>query len=670
MKSRIIVTAFYRILGVVFITISLPSNMNAQLQTSKAFPEGIYIFCGKELPKKFAYIVEKKQKNGEWKSMAELKAPQNIEECNARMQSLPASIASITAIRQAVTEFVWNRMRGSMANLDSLYSHGFDPRFQYVAGVAWFDEDVSEAGTYQYRISRLDKSGELNVLNNVSVVFPAHTLNAQVVPLRYKFNASSVELSYDVSGNKEIAGIKLFRSPYLQHDYREVSAEMMFAMQKDKMVAVVADNDVTNGLTYSYVAVGHDALGNMGIPSDTVNVYFVSKPADLGLITDITVLSMPEKGGNKLSWSTKPSVYVHSIDVYRSRTYDGTYRKLVSLSPDKKEYFDEADIEPAVSYFYYITMNNGMGQSLPSARYPAILEGKKENTIPPQDLTLEKKKNVVTLHFRKVGHDIRAYYIYRGDGYDAALQQLPRMLISTDSLLVYNDTLPVSTRSAIYSYAVASVNSSYNISPMSRRESVSYSGGQLPVPSLIDAKYQNNSVSLIWSDAASFNNAITSYQIARKTTDGANELVAERIIGSSDFMRNYFEDKAVKPGENYVYRVRCITNDSTEVSSFSLPFSVYVPVELALPPGELSAIASDAKILLRWALPLSDDIASVQIYRAPESGKENLLVGLPANAENYEDKTAKKGVMYYYFVVLKYKNGQESKPSDAVSAKW
>ena len=669
MKSRIIVTVFYRILGVVFIIISMPSNIYAQLQTSKAYPEGIYIFCGKELPKKFSYIIEKQQKNGEWKSMTELKAPQNIEECNARIQSLPASIASITAIRPAVTEFVWNRMKGSKANLDSLYSNGFDPRFQFVAGVAWFDEEVSEAGTYQYRISRLDKSYELNVLNTVSVAFPAHTLDAQVVPLRYKFNASSVELSYDVSGNKEITGIKLFRSPYLQHDYREVSTEMMFTMQKDKMVAVVVDKAVTNGLTYSYVAVGHDALGNQGMPSDTVNVYFVSKPADLGLITDITVQSMPDKGGNQLSWSVKPSVYVHSIDVFRSKAYDGAYRRLVSLSPDKKEYFDEADIDPAVSYFYYIAMNNGMGQSLPSARYPAILEGKRENPVPPQDLTLEKKNNVVTLHFRRVGHDVRGYYVYRADGYDASLEQLPRMLLATDSLLTYNDTLPITTRSAVYSYAVASINTSYNISPLSNRENISYSGGQLPVPSLIDAKYQDKSVNLIWTDAASYNNAIAAYQIARKVTDGAKEIEAEKIIGSSDFMRNYFEDKTVQPGVNYVYRVRCVTNDSTDVSSYSLPFSVYVPSELMMPPGDVSAIASDAKILLRWSLPISDDIAAVRIYRAPENGKETLLTELGANAENFEDKTAKKGVMYYYFIVLKHKNGQETKPSDPVSAK-
>jgi hypothetical protein len=32
----------------------------AQPYTSKAYPTGNYIFCGKELPKKFSYLIEKK----------------------------------------------------------------------------------------------------------------------------------------------------------------------------------------------------------------------------------------------------------------------------------------------------------------------------------------------------------------------------------------------------------------------------------------------------------------------------------------------------------------------------------------------------------------------------------------------------------------------------------
>ena len=114
-----------------------------------------------------------------------------------------------------------------------------------------------------------------------------------------------------------------------------------------------------------------------------------------------------------------------------------------------------------------------------------------------------------------MGRDVRGYYVYRADGYDAELQQLPRMLLSTVDELTYNDTLPQSVNPSIYSYAVASVNTSYNISPISSRVNTSYSGGMLLAPSNLDGNYINGSIFTTWSDAASYNNAISGYQVFR-----------------------------------------------------------------------------------------------------------------------------------------------------------
>lgn len=659
-----------RELSAICLLVLSTAMLYSQNSISKAYPTGNYIFCGTELPKTFSYLIEKQENNGQWKSVAQLKAPANLAECRARMMSLPASVASITQIEQAVIEFIWNKINKSSSTLDSLYAYSFDPRFQMLAGVGWFDDGIKQTGTYKYRVSQLSKTGARTLKNDVSVVFPAKQLQAKVVPLRFKINPSDVNISYDVGENKEIMGLKLFRSPYLQKDFKEISPKMMFTTQKDKMVAQLTDNSVTTGLTYSYVAVPYDGLGNLGIASDTVNVYFVSKPVDIGMITEFTATPTPEQKGNLLKWKYRKDVYVSSVDVYRSTSYNNNYIKIASLNAQQTEYFDGSFIEPAITYFYYLMINSGVGNSIPSARVPAILEGKNKNLIPPQDLTLTKKGNVVTLKFRRVGAGIRGYYAYRGDGYQAPLSQLPRMLLSTDSLLTYNDTLPVLSRSAVYSYAVASVNTSYNISPMSNRVSTTFSGGQLPVPTDLNGILQDKQVLLVWSDAAELNSAITGYEIYRKANLNGKEEAPEKLLASTVFSKNNFEDKSVLPGRDYVYRVRCTTSDANDASSFSLPFSIYVLADAALPPNQVSAIAAEKKIMLRWTLPMVENIESVQLYRAPENGKETLLKTLDAKAENYDDTSAKKGTMYYYFVVIKYKNGLESKSTDAVSAKW
>jgi hypothetical protein len=656
---------------IIFFTIGLFVTLQitqAQSPAGKPYATGNFIFCGKDLPKNFSWLIEKQDDKGTWTSIAELKAPGNAAECRARLALLPKAVSAVTEISQGMTDFIWERIKSPSATLDSLYTHSQDPRCQYIAGAGWFDDGITRPGTYKYRISRLSRSRGKTVAGETSVTFPPELSIAEAVPLRYKVNMGFIEISYELSDMKNTVGLKVQRSPYMKNLFSEISAETMFVAEKGKMVALIRDNDVTNGMVYSYFAIPFDGLGNKGKPSEIVNVYFVTKPADIGLITLFSVTPQPDKGGNLLKWNYDNAAFVNAIEIYRSTSYNDNYRRVASLPASQMEYFDDSNLEPSITYFYYIVINNGFGNSLPSARAPAILQGKKANVIPPQDLTLTRNGNVVTLKFRRVGYDVRGYYAYRANGYESELNQLPRMLHSTDSLLTYTDTLPVSHRSSVYSYAVASVNTSYNISPVSNRVSTFFSGGQMPVPDRVNALLEDNTVTLVWNDVSGLNSSITAYEIHRTTVNtlGSGD---ELLLGTVNFMTNSFTDKLIRPGENYVYRVRCIGSDATDASSFSLPYSVHVPSDRALPPGEVSAIASSKAVTLKWTLPFTDDIQSVSVYRAAENGKESLLKTLDAKAERYEDSTVKKGTMYYYFIVIKYKDGLESKPTDAVSAR-
>jgi len=662
MKTKRITVIAFALL--IFMQIAVAQNYKSQSYTT-----GNYIFFGKELAKNFSWLIEKQDAKGKWISVAEIQAPKNVADCRARLMSLPRVVSAITEISDGMTDFIWNKIKAPSATLDSLYIYSTDPRWQYVAGAGWFDDGIKSPGTYKYRVSRLTSSRNKTTVSETSVVFPPQPYNAEAIPLRYKVNMGYIEISFELSDMVNTAGLKLQRSPYLKNDYKDVSAETMFAQEKGKMVALVRDRDVTTGMIYSYVAVPYDGLGNRGKPSEPVNVNFITKPADIGIVTEFTVTPQPEKGGNLLKWDYDHAAFVNAIEIYRSISYNDNYKRVASLPAGQNEYFDGSDLQPSVTYFYYAVLNNGTGTSLPSARVPAILRGNKENVIPPQDIAASRNGNVVTLRFRRVGYDIHGYYVYRADGYTSELHQLERMLHSTDSLLTYTDTLPVSSRSAVYSYAVASVNTSYNISPVSSRVSISFSGGLMPVPDRLNAMLEDNAVKLVWSDVAGLNPSITAYEVYRSIKSQGKESGNEQLLGTVNFMSNSYADKQVMPGMNYVYRVRCIAADTTDVSSFSLPYSFYVPAGNALPPGEVTAIASSKVITLKWTLPVVDDIQSVLVYRAPENGKESLLKTLDGKAESFTDDSAEKGKMYYYFIVIKYKNGLESRPADAVSAR-
>jgi hypothetical protein len=340
------------------------------------------------------------------------------------------------------------------------------------------------------------------------------------------------------------------------------------------------------------------------------------------------------------------------------------------LNPKTKEYFDSRDIQPAVAYYYYISINNGIGQSLPSARVPAILEGNKLNIVPPQDLTISRQENIVTLNFRKLGYDTKSYYVYRGDGYVAPLKQLPRMLISTDSLLTYTDTLPPTINSMVYSYSVASVNSSYNISPQSNRVSISYSGGRLPVPDRVNAIINNDDVLVTWFDAASLHSGVTSYRVFRKTMFKDKVENPEELVATTSFSNNSYTDQSPIPGRYYSYRVQCVGSDSLDVGGFSMSTGILYKANPLLQPGNIMAIPAENKIILEWTLPVDDDLISSLIYRSTENSEPVLLKETDKTIETFEDNTAKKNVQYFYFIVLKYKYDRASIPTDAVSAKW
>lgn len=634
----------------------------------KAYQTGNYIFCGNEIPKNFSYVVERKT-NDSWKPLAHLKAPQSELECRADFMQLPKSLASISPIDKTVIAFVWDKIQRADV-VDSLFAYSIDPRYQYLARTAFFDEGIKEPGTYTYRIRKVLNNGTVLSNNEVKVTFPSAEPVSNVSPVRFVLNENSISISYSIDDLNSISGIKLFRSTYLRNSFSEIPVELLYTQQKGEMVAVLTDKNVLKGLTYSYVAKPYDALGNLGKNSDTLNIHFSAKPADVGLVTNLQVTPDPERGGNILKWDFNYKMNANTIDIYRSASYDGPYLLITSLNPKTKEYFDSRNIQPSIAYYYYVSINTGIGQSLPSARVPAILEGKKPNPFTPQDLSSSREGNVVTLKFRKLGYDTKSYYVYRGDGYVAPLKQLPRMLISSDSLLTYTDTLPKTINSMVYSYAVASVNSSYNISPLSGRVSVSYSGGRLPVAEKVNAMINADNILVTWSDAASLHAGVSGYRVFRKATLNNSEVESERLIATTSFSQNYFTDSNVQPNRYYSYRIQCIGSDSLDAGSISMPGGIAYKTDKLLQPGSVTAIPSDGKIILKWNLPLVDGLSSSLIYRSIENSEPILLKEIEKQTEEFEDRSAQKNIQYYYFIVLKYNDNRLSIPTDAVSGKW
>ena len=668
-SKHVIKKTSMRNIFLIFIILHTVNLTSAQSNTGKWYKTGIYVFCGSELPKRFSYLIEKKKPTDiQWKTIAELRAPKSESECRKNLLSLPASIASFTHIRESEVKKLWQQIQ-SARTLDSLYGFGSDPRFQYVAGCVLLDENIPTKETYQYRIYKLEKNGTKTLLNEERVNYLSNSYHCQLNPVKFKPGEENIRITYAVSDTIQTAGIKLYRSKYEEGKFSEIPSNVFFTKENNKMVAQVTDAGTVAGITYTYVGVPVDALGNEGTPADTLHIYNVVKPSDIGLIQKFEVTPKEKERGNLLEWKLKTTYGIASVDVYRSQTYEGVYKKIISLTPNESKYFDDKDLIPSKAFFYYILVNNGYGNSLPSARIPAILQGNKQNLFPPQNITATRNGNIVKITFVKLESDTRGYYIYRASGYFTPLKQLPRMLLSNDSLLTYIDTLPVSNLPKVYSYSVADINNSYQISPMSERVSVQTSGSNLPAPTSVAAIYRGNNVFVTWKDVSIINPTVTGYKLYRAEADEDGKENGTPYIITETNGENVFIDSTISEGTRYHYYVQTKGLDTSDVSSLSRNASVFIPNKTLINPGKITAIAAENKIIIKWDQPADPTVKSIKVYRAIANQKAILIKELSNSSKQYEDTHVEVNTMYYYFITTASSKNRESQPTSPVSAK-
>ena len=674
---------------------------NVQSPSSRAYPTGIYIFCGKEIPRNFHYLIEKKSAAGAWENVAEVRAPQNAVGFKANLLNLPPYFMAMMPFEYELADSLWKRQIAA-PDVYSLYAYAYDPKIVASMGCGWFDDGLKNEGNLQYRISRVMKEESI-VLGELNQRFPENQYKGTLKTIRFdpSPDLGQITLYYGVTDSVSTYKARLYRSRLMENEYIEVSADAAYATMNDRIVAIIRDETATKGFAYNYFAIPYDALGNLGMPSDTIAAYNLTNRSDIGLLTEFTAVGEKEKKGVALKWEMTSDYFILGYELFRSKNYDGDYQLIATLPANVNSYFDNFNIDPGEAYFYYMTVNNGFGANVPSARIPVILEGDVINFMPPQNLEATVSGNVVELKFQNLKADTRGYQIFRGEGYLGELSLIATMSVAAPSpppsegagggsseeaeggnIVIFNDTLSISYRPKTYSYAVADVNSSYDISPLSDRVSIQWSGGMITSPSGLDVQLRGDEIFVMWDDMTQINAFVSGYNLYRSTVSlppspseepppapskGGVESKPE-IIATLNYDANGYFDKDIIPGKHYRYYVETIDMNG-ELSGVGLHAGIFVPLRPPLPPGQVTAIAADNSILLRWDNPFDENIKSIRIYRAALNAAASLLKELPADQTAFEDQTAKPSEQYFYYVVTVNGRGEESRADEPVSGR-
>ena len=666
-----------RIIFILSIVLLSALPLSAQKPSVSAYPNGIHVFCGTEIPRNFYYLVEKKDATGQWVAVAELRAPKNAAALKANLMNLPSYFRTTMPLPIELSDYLWERQSLS-AYTDSLSVFSTDSKIVSALGCGWFDDGLTAEGDRHYRISRVTGVGAM-ILGEFSQHFPENSYQGTLTALRFTPSpeAGVITIYYALSDPKSTYHVKLYRSRLQENSFHEVSCETSYTSIDDRVVAVIRDETVTKGMAYSYIAVPCDFLGNQGTPADVLNIYNMSNMSDIGILSDFTAVADKDKKGVMLTWTMTSNYYIMGYEIFRSRDYDGVYNRIATLPADVTSYLDDVDIDPGEAYFYYMTVNNGYGNNVPSARTPVILEGVKENFLPPQNVEAILRGNVVQLLFHSIEPDTRGYQIFRGEGYTGELTQIAAISVSAEealsvategSLVVFNDTLELTARPRTLSYAVADVNSSYSISPLSERVSIQFSGGMLPAPMISEAQFRDDRIYIVWDDVSKQNAYVSGYNVLRSTVGDGGVEGEPQIVATLPYIENFYTDTLFTPGTHYRYAIESVDING-EKSGQSLNAGVVVPQKFPLPPGQLSAIASTDRILLRWDTPLDPTLKAIRVYRATLNNQAALLRELPPNQSAFEDQTAKKGEQYFYYVVTVNERGLESRADEPVSGR-
>ncbi len=157
------------------------------------------------------------------------------------------------------------------------------------------------------------------------------------------------------------------------------------------------------------------------------------------------------------------------------------------------------------------------------------------------------------------------------------------------------------------------------------------------------------------TDRSNLNNH-TSFQPIGKGNSDVN--VSEVITGLKPNTTYYFKAYAECPSGGV----------DGEIKSFKTLEEQTPPDNKPQPPKNLTATAGDGYVELSWNAVSSGNLQGYRIYRGTSSGKESFYDAVPQTRTSYKNTNVNNGTTYYYYVTALDKNGNESEPSNRVSA--
>ncbi len=609
--------------------------------------------------------------SGTWQEIAVTDSPPDSPAAlGDRLRMLSRKHPTLQIPSDSVLSRVWKSYQRG-ATSDSLYGYGSYPLMLEAIGVAYMDPTTEPGQRYEYRVSPVGATADRQLLVGKPASVPGSVQPFGAKFVRAEPTGRDIRLTWLITRPTAfLGGARVQRGVYAQVKPADVPVEFGFRRgKKDSLLLEMIDYNVQKRVTYQYVLTPTDLIGNPGQTSDTATVTNLRPHEDLPVILSVAAKSAVDQGGIRLSWQLSGTRGLRSIAVLRATKYDGPYLKLTEVQPTDTTLIDYR-VEPVQTYFYQLALNGTYDQLSESVRFPGLLNASRPALSVPLGLKLTQTAEAITLTWRRNGTDTRGYYIFRGNTFRGPLQRVSDVIETRDSLVRYVQKISELTPSAVYSFAVAGVNTSYRTSLLS---DTVYS--QAVVPStmatplgLVALRSKTSHAQLVWEDLTKIDPYVQGYIVQRKAPgETAFRDMHRQTFG--DVAKNNYTDTTTVLGRRYAYRILAYGLNKVQ-SAPSAETTFYVPLPPALTPLNLRVIATTEGTVVLWDAPITPNIQSFKLFRSGSAGKPVEIATLNPTFTKFEDKSVKPGQPVFYQIALMDKRGQLSPLSDAVGVEW
>ncbi|GAB2560553.1 fibronectin type III domain-containing protein [Spirosoma areae] len=663
------------ILFTLFIGLCLTQSARAQYPQIQAGRYGVFVQVDKLLHGPRFGLERLETGTRAWKRIyTNADAPRSARDLKIRLVAiapknplyeLPSDTLASALFRQFMTA----------PTTDSLAAYGQHPQILEALGVGYLDTAVVAGHRYDYRIRLADAPADAPIRTTRTITMPE--ANARVAhletitrSLRYEADGRTVRITWLLKKTTpKLAGLRVFRATYAQTGFTEIGTERGFITGKrDSTFAFIADHDARRKMIYQYVVVPVDLLGNEGHPSDTLTVTNLRKGEVLPVIASVNATSAGKAGAIRLAWKLSSTNDLRSVEIWRSNRYDDGYTRIASAQPTDTVYFD-SQVEPVESYYYQLRPNGTYDQLATSIKVSGMVKAYRPALLPPSFLRVSQVKDTLRFTWQRADFDTRGYYLYNSTGPNTPMQQYSTLIESRDSVIRYAvpvRNLPLGTG---YRWAVAALNTSYNIGPKSNEV---YSDMRLPdrvaTPLNPVVLRQAKGVLVVWDNMKEIDPYITGYTVYRKEETGKETKIHQQTPG--DRGRNAYADSTVRAGKHYTYRVKAFRPDNRE-SAFSSTADYFRPLPPVLPLRGINVLTTNQGVRLAWDEPLDQTLDKIVVYRYTDKTERPRLIGsLPGRQTQYLDREATPGIAYYYTLVAIQPDKRESEPTDPIGVEW